>query len=97
MSKPSPEIQLDVRDLEVHYDGIRALHGVSFSVPKGEIVTLIGANGAGKTSILRVISGLTPCTGAIAFEGQDLRRVPAHRIVGLGVLMSRKGVVFSAT
>ena len=85
MSKPSPEIQLDVRDLEVHYDGIRALHGVSFSVPKGEIVTLIGANGAGKTSILRAISGLTPCTGAIAFEGQDLRRVPAHRIVGLGI------------
>lgn len=85
MSKPSPEIQLDVRDLEVHYDGIRALHGVSFNVPKGEIVTLIGANGAGKTSILRAISGLTPCTGAIAFEGQDLRRVPAHRIVGLGI------------
>ncbi len=84
MSKPSQEIQLDVRDLEVHYDGIRALHGVSFSVPKGEIVTLIGANGAGKTSILRAISGLTPCTGAIA-EGQDLRRVPAHRIVGLGI------------
>ena len=77
--------QLDVRDLEVHYDGIRALHGVSFSVPKGEIVTLIGANGAGKTSILRAISGLTPYTGSIVFEGQDLQRVPAHRIVGLGI------------
>ncbi len=77
--------QLEVRNLEVHYDGIRALHGVSFSVPKGEIVTLIGANGAGKTSILRAISGLTPYTGSIVFEGQDLQRVPAHRIVGLGV------------
>ena len=77
--------QLDVRDLEVHYDGIRALHGVSFSVPKGEIVTLIGANGAGKTSILRAISGLTPYTGSIVFEGQDLQRVPAHQIVGLGI------------
>lgn len=85
MSHPSPAIQLEVRDLEVHYDGIRALHGVSFSVPKGEIVTLIGANGAGKTSILRAISGLTPYTGAIAFEGQDLRRVPAHQIVGRGI------------
>ncbi|MBE2293300.1 MAG: ABC transporter ATP-binding protein [Phycisphaerales bacterium] len=78
-------LQLEVRDLEVHYDGIRALHGVSFVVLKGEIVTLIGANGAGKTSILRAISGLTPYTGAIVFEGQDLKRVPAHRIVGLGI------------
>ena len=78
-------LQLDVRDLEVHYDGIRALHGVTFSVPKGEIVTLIGANGAGKTSILRAISGLTPYTGSIVFEGQDLQRVPAHQIVGLGI------------
>lgn len=79
------DLQLEVRDLEVHYDGIRALHGVSFTVLKGEIVTLIGANGAGKTSILRAISGLTPYTGAIVFEGQDLQRVPAHQIVGLGI------------
>ena len=85
MSNPSAEVQLAVRNLEVHYDGIRALHGVSFIVPKGEIVTLIGANGAGKTSILRAISGLTPYTGSIAFEGQDLRRVPAHQIVGRGI------------
>ncbi len=85
MSNPSAEVQLAVRDLEVHYDGIRALHGVSFIVPQGEIVTLIGANGAGKTSILRAISGLTPYTGSIAFEGQDLRRVPAHQIVGRGI------------
>jgi branched-chain amino acid transport system ATP-binding protein len=79
------DLQLEVRDLEVHYDGIRALHGVSFTVLKGEIVTLIGANGAGKTSILRAISGLTPYAGSIVFEGQDLQRVPAHRIVGLGI------------
>ncbi len=78
-------LQLEVRDLEVHYDGIRALHGVSFTVPKGEIVTLIGANGAGKTSILRAISGLTPYTGSIVFEGRDLQRVPAHQIVGMGI------------
>ncbi len=79
------DLQLEVRDLEVHYDGIRALHGVSFTVLKGEIVTLIGANGAGKTSILRAISGLTPYAGVVAFEGQNLRRVPAHRIVKLGI------------
>jgi branched-chain amino acid transport system ATP-binding protein len=76
---------LEVRNLRVHYDGIHALHGVSFEVPPGQIVTLIGANGAGKTSILRAISGLTPYTGNITFEGRDLQRVPAHRIVGLGI------------
>jgi branched-chain amino acid transport system ATP-binding protein len=79
------DLQLEVRDLDVHYDGIQALHGVSFTVLKGEIVTLIGANGAGKTSILRAVSGLIPYGGAILFEGRELRRVPAHRIVGLGV------------
>jgi branched-chain amino acid transport system ATP-binding protein len=79
------DLQLEVRDLEVHYDGIRALHGVSFTVLKGEIVTLIGANGAGKTSILRAVSGLTPYAGSIVFEGQDLKRVPAHQIVALGI------------
>lgn len=81
----SANLQLEVRNLEVHYDGIRALHAVSFSVPQGEIVTLIGANGAGKTSILRAISGLTPYSGAIIFEGQELQRVAAHNIVGLGI------------
>jgi branched-chain amino acid transport system ATP-binding protein len=76
---------LDVRDLRVQYDGIKAVHGVSFSVQRGEVVTLIGANGAGKTSILRAISGLVPYDGTIAFAGRDLRGVPAHRIVGLGM------------
>ena len=81
----TPKLQLEVRDLEVHYDGIRALHEVSFSVRHREIVTLIGANGAGKTSILRAISGLTPYSGSVMFEGQDLQRVAAHNIVGLGI------------
>jgi len=76
---------LEVRDLRVHYDGIQAVHGVSFSVRRGEIVTLIGANGAGKTSILRAVSGLIPCSGRVTFAGRDLRGVPAHRIVGLGM------------
>ena len=82
---PADEAQLEVRDLTLSYDGIRALHGVSFTVRAGEIVTLVGANGAGKTSVLRAISGLAPFEGSIRFEGQDLRRVPAHRIVGLGI------------
>ena len=78
-------IHLEVCDLRVNYDGIRAVHGVSFSVPRGEIVTLIGANGAGKTSILRAISGLIPYSGSVTFAGHDLRGTPAHRIVGLGM------------
>ena len=69
---PADSTHLEVRDLRVHYDGIHALHGVSFQVPRGQIVTLIGANGAGKTSILRAISGLTPYTGSITFEGRNL-------------------------
>jgi branched-chain amino acid transport system ATP-binding protein len=85
------DILLEVRDLVVAYDGIRALQGVSFTVLKGEIVTLIGANGAGKTSILRAVSGLVPYNGTILFEGQDLKRVPAHRIVGLGVAQVPEG------
>lgn len=85
------DILLEVRDLVVVYDGIRALQGVSFTVLKGEIVTLIGANGAGKTSILRAVSGLVPYNGTILFEGQDLKRVPAHRIVGLGVAQVPEG------
>ena len=93
MSEPDPAVYrsadsapwLEVRDLRVSYDGIKAVHGVSFSVVRGEILTLIGANGAGKTSILRAISGLVPCEGSITFAGRDLRGVPAHRIVGLGM------------
>ena len=76
---------LEVRDLRVHYDGIKAVHGVSFSVLRGEVLTLIGANGAGKTSILRATSGLVPYEGTITFAGRNLAHVPAHRIVGLGM------------
>jgi len=79
------DILLSVKDLVVSYGSIRAVKGITFEVREGEIVTLIGANGAGKTSILRAISGLTPYTGAVVFEGQDLKRTPAHRIVGLGI------------
>jgi branched-chain amino acid transport system ATP-binding protein len=82
---PAAAPHLEVRDLRVHYDGIQALHGVSFTVPRGEIVTLIGANGAGKTSILRAISGMIPYGGSVTFEGHDLKRVAAHDIVAMGI------------
>ena len=76
----SAAVHLEVRGLRVQYDGIKAVHGVSFRVLRGEVLTLIGANGAGKSSILRAISGLVPYDGSIAFAGRDLRGVPAHRI-----------------
>jgi len=77
---------LEVRDMSVFYGAIQALHGISFGVAEREIVTLIGANGAGKSTTLRAISGLLrPKTGQIAYDGRDLVRVPAHKIVRLGI------------
>jgi branched-chain amino acid transport system ATP-binding protein len=76
---------LAVRGLGVAYGGIRAVRDVSFEVLSGEIVTLIGGNGAGKSSILRAISGLVPREGRVLYEGRDLAGVPAHGIVGLGI------------
>ncbi|MCL6447420.1 MAG: ABC transporter ATP-binding protein [Armatimonadetes bacterium] len=77
---------LEVKDLEVYYGAIRALQGISFSVSEGEIVTLIGANGAGKSTTLRAISGLIQARkGEIIFKGQRLNKVPAHKIVRLGI------------
>ena len=76
---------LEVRDLEVYYGMIQAIKGVSFEVNEGEVISLIGANGAGKTTILHTITGLlAPKKGSILFEGKDITKVPAHRIVGLG-------------
>ncbi len=77
---------LDVKDLRVAYGAIEAVKGVSFSVEKGEIVTLVGANGAGKTSILRAISGLVPAkTGEILYKGRNLVGIPPHDIVSAGI------------
>jgi branched-chain amino acid transport system ATP-binding protein len=76
---------LAVRGLGVAYGGIGAVRDVSFDVRSGEIVTLIGGNGAGKSSILRAISGLVPRAGTVTYEGRDLARVAAHAIVGLGI------------
>lgn len=82
---------LSVRDLKVAYGAIQAVKGISFDVSEGEIVTLIGANGAGKSSTLRAISGVAPYTGQIIYRGQDLRRFPADRIVALGLAQVPEG------
>mgnify|MGYP005843160207 CR=1 FL=1 len=77
---------LEVKDLHVSYGAIAALKGVSFTVGEGEIVTLIGANGAGKSTILRTISGLVrPRSGSIQFAGADITQVPPHKIVAMGI------------
>lgn len=77
---------LEIKDLEVYYGVIQAIKGVSFEVNKGEVIALIGANGAGKTTILHTISGLiSPKSGSILFEGKDITKVPAHKIVSMGM------------
>jgi len=77
---------LEIRDLTVRYGGIQALHGISLSVPQGSIVTLIGANGAGKSTTLRAISGLVPpASGSIRFDGEEISQWPSHRIVAAGL------------
>ena len=77
---------LEIKDLEVYYGMIQAIKGVSFQVNEGEIVSLIGANGAGKTTILHTITGLlSPKKGSVIFEGKDITKTPAHKIVSLGM------------
>ncbi len=77
---------LEVKDLQVYYGMIHAIKGVSFHVNEGEIIALIGANGAGKTTILHTITGLlAPKGGEVVFEGKDITKTPAHKIVELGM------------
>ncbi|MGB9720215.1 MAG: ABC transporter ATP-binding protein [bacterium] len=77
---------LDVRNLSVHYGAIHALHEIVFKVCAGEIVALIGANGAGKSTTLRTISGLVKAkSGSIYFEDKDITNLPGHKITGLGI------------
>ena len=83
---------LEIRDLQVRYGGIEAVKGISFDVPEGEIVTLIGANGAGKSSTLRAISGLVkPASGSISFKGEDITGKDANEIVSKGVILVPEG------
>lgn len=77
---------LEVKDLEVFYGMIQAVKGISFHVEAGEVIALIGANGAGKTTILQTVTGMIPAKqGSILYAGEDLVRVPGHKIVGLGM------------
>ncbi len=85
-------MNLEIKDLRVHYGKIEAIKGVSVVVNQGEIVTLIGANGAGKTTILKTISGLRPVSsGSVTFDGEDLSKVPAHKRVDLGISQVPEG------
>jgi branched-chain amino acid transport system ATP-binding protein len=77
---------LTVTDAVVRYGSIEALHGITFNVEQGEIVTLLGANGAGKSTTLRMISGLhAPSSGSITYEGRDISKIKAHEFVSMGI------------
>ena len=77
---------LDVKDINVYYGAIHALQGISFHIEEGEIVTLIGANGAGKSTTLRALSGLIrPRSGSISFKDQDITTTPVETIVRMGI------------
>lgn len=83
---------LQVQDISVHYGMIQAVHGVNFEVNQGEIVSLIGANGAGKTTILRTISGLVrPSSGKILFEGKNIEKEAPQKIVASGLSQVPEG------
>ena len=85
-------MRLEIKDLRVHYGKIEAIKGVSVVVNQGEIVTLIGANGAGKTTILKTISGLRPVSsGDITFDGASINKIPAHERVDLGISQVPEG------
>lgn len=85
-------MRLEIKDLRVHYGKIEAIKGVSVVVNQGEIVSLIGANGAGKTTILKTISGLRPVSsGQIVFNGQEINKIAAHDRVGLGISQVPEG------
>ncbi|MBP1755700.1 MAG: braG [Firmicutes bacterium] len=77
---------LEVKNLQVYYGVIQAIKDVSFTVNEGEVIALIGANGAGKTTILHTITGLISAkSGEVLYEGADLQKIPAHKIVSLGI------------
>lgn len=82
---------LSVKNLKVSYGGIHAVKGIDFTVNSGEQVTLIGANGAGKTSSLRALTGLQPFEGEILFDGLSIRGVPPHRLLQQGLVMVPEG------
>lgn len=83
---------LDVVGVTSHYGRIQALHGIDLRVEEGELVALVGANGAGKTTILRATSGVQPMSGgSVLFDGEDISRMPSDRRVALGILQVPEG------
>lgn len=83
---------LEIKDLHVSYGGINAVKGVSFSVPEGKIVTLVGSNGAGKSTVLRSVAGIVkPQSGSIVFDGTELIGLSADKIVAKGVTLVPEG------
>jgi branched-chain amino acid transport system ATP-binding protein len=84
-------IMLSIENLTIAYGNIKAVDNISLEVNEGEIVTLIGANGAGKSSTLRAISGIVPYSGLIRYRQKDLRAVAAHRIVAMGMAQVPEG------
>ena len=83
---------LDLEDLNVHYGAIWALKGINLTVGEGEIVSLIGANGAGKSTTLRAISGVIKASsGGISFQGEEITKVPAHDVVKMGIAQVPEG------
>ena len=83
---------LEVNDLNVYYGSIHAVKGVSFSVEKGEIVTLIGANGAGKSTTLNTVAGILPArSGSVEFQGEGILGIPAHKMVRKGIALCPEG------
>ena len=89
--KPTEQL-LTVQDLVVHYGAIQALRGVSFTVERGEIISLIGSNGAGKTTILHALSNIVKKTsGTVVFDGEDISAMPPERIVTRGLVQSPEG------
>jgi branched-chain amino acid transport system ATP-binding protein len=90
-ARPTEDIALAVENLTVSYGDIAAVKGISFAVRRGEIFTLIGANGAGKSSTLRAISGLRPHGGAVRLDGRDLRGLEPEAIVAAGLAQVPEG------
>jgi branched-chain amino acid transport system ATP-binding protein len=83
---------LKVRDLHLDYGGVVALRGVDLDVAEGELVALVGANGAGKSSLLAAVSGLhRPIGGTVEFQGTDVTRLPAHKVARLGAVLVPEG------
>ena len=83
---------LKIEDLKVNYGGIEAVKGITFEVPENQIVTLIGANGAGKSTTLRTISGLVKAaSGKITFDGEDITGLPPYEIVSKGITLVPEG------